>query len=157
MLYVAVLVALAKPIWGKCAKTLLLMMFVCGTAVVFSHTELADHTFWETVKLLYEQGQGALGGGVLGGVVGGSLLVLCGRPAANILLVVLLGAATMWFAGVTPVSYTHLDVYKRQELLSMLPKEELDRVDQVMLDHFYKPKADPKQRELGLRRAFKND
>ena len=39
----------------------------------------------------------------------------------------------------------------------MLPKEELDRVDQVMLDHFYKPKADPKQRELGLRRAFKND
>jgi len=43
------------------------------------------------------------------------------------------------------------------ELLSMLPKEELDRVDQVMLDHFYKPKADPKQRELGLRRAFKND
>ena len=102
VLYVAVLVALAKPIWGKCAKTLLLMMFVCGTAVVFSHTELADHTFWETVKLLYEQGQGALGGGVLGGVVGGSLLVLCGRPAANILLVVLLGAATMWFAGVTP-------------------------------------------------------
>ena len=102
VLYVAVLVALGKPIWSKCAKTLLLMMFVCGTAVVFSKTDLADHTFWEAVKLLYEQGQGALGGGVLGGAVGGSLLVLCGRPAANVLLVVLLGAATMWFAGVTP-------------------------------------------------------
>ena len=43
------------------------------------------------------------------------------------------------------------------ELLSMLPKEELDRVDQVLLDHYYKPKTDPKQRELGLRRAFHDD
>ncbi len=43
------------------------------------------------------------------------------------------------------------------ELLSMLPKEELDRVDQVLLDHYYKPKTDPKQRELGVRRAFHDD
>lgn len=102
VLYVAVLVALGKPIWAKCAKTLLLMMFVCGTAVVFSKTELTGLTFWQAVTALYQQGQGALGGGVLGGIVGGSLLVLCGRPAANILLVVLLAAAVMWFAGVTP-------------------------------------------------------
>ena len=102
VLYVAVLVALGLPIWSKCAKALLLMMFLCGTAVVFSRVNLTDMNFVQVVKALYQQGQGALGGGVLGGVVGGSLLVLCGRPAANILLLVLLVAGAMWFAGVTP-------------------------------------------------------
>ena len=102
VLYVAVLVALGLPIWSKCAKALLLMMFVCGTAVVFSHMEIAGLTFTQTVQALYNQGQSALGGGVLGGVVGASLLALCGRPAANILLLVALAAAIMWFAGVTP-------------------------------------------------------
>ena len=102
VLYVAVLVALGLPIWSRCAKALLLMMFVCGTAVVFSHMEIAGLTFTQTVQALYNQGQSALGGGVLGGVVGASLLALCGRPAANILLLVALAAAIMWFAGVTP-------------------------------------------------------
>ena len=102
VLYVAVLVALGLPIWSKCAKALCLMMFLCGTAVVFSRVNLTGMDFGQIVKALYEQGQGALGGGVLGGVVGGTLLVLCGRPAANILLVVLLAAGIMWFAGVTP-------------------------------------------------------
>ena len=102
VLYVAVLVALGLPIWSKCAKALCLMMFLCGTAVVFSRVNLTGMDFGQVVKALYEQGQGALGGGVLGGVVGGTLLVLCGRPAANILLVVLLAAGIMWFAGVTP-------------------------------------------------------
>ena len=102
VLYVAVLVALGLPIWSKCAKALCLMMFLCGTAVVFSRVNLTGMEFGQIVKALYEQGQGALGGGVLGGVVGGTLLVLCGRPAANILLLVLLAAGVMWFAGVTP-------------------------------------------------------
>ena len=102
VIYVAVLVALGRPIWAKCTKTLLLMMFICGTAVVFSKIDLADLKFWEMVVALYEQGQGVLGGGVLGGIIGGTLLLLCGRPAANILLIVLLVASTMWFAGVTP-------------------------------------------------------
>ena len=35
------------------------------------------------------------------------------------------------------------------ELLSMLPREELDRVDQVMLDHYYKPQVNAAHRDLG--------
>ena len=35
------------------------------------------------------------------------------------------------------------------ELLSMLPREELDRVDQVMLDHYYKPQVNNAHRDLG--------
>ena len=45
-----------------------------------------------------------------------------------------------------PVSYTHLDVYKRQtetldkgwELLGLLPKEELDRIDTKILNKYYR-------------------
>ena len=75
VLYVAVLVALGLPIWSKCAKALCLMMFVCGTAVVFSRVNLSGMDFVQVVKALYEQGQGALGGGMLGGVVG--VLIMC--------------------------------------------------------------------------------
>ena len=35
------------------------------------------------------------------------------------------------------------------ELLSMLPREELDRVDQVMLDHYYKPQVNNAHHDLG--------
>lgn len=101
-LYVAVLVALELPIWRKSSQALMVMMFVCGCIVVFSKIDFTDLTFWQVVTALYEQGQGKFGGGVLGGIVGGTLLALCGRPAANILLVVFLLAAVMWFAGVTP-------------------------------------------------------
>ena len=31
----------------------------------------------------------------------------------------------------------------------MLPREELDRVDQVMLDHYYKPQVNNAHRDLG--------
>ena len=34
------------------------------------------------------------------------------------------------------------------ELLSMLPREELDRVDQVMLEHYYKPHSESAQHDL---------
>lgn len=100
--FVAVLVALELPIWRKSSQALLIMTFVCGCIVVFSKIDFTDLSFWEIVNALYDQGQEPFGGGVLGGVVGGTLLFLCGRPAANILLVIFLVAAIMWFAGVTP-------------------------------------------------------
>ena len=42
------------------------------------------------------------------------------------------------------------------ELLSMLPREELDRVDQVLLDHYYKPRTDTARRDLSLFGAAKD-
>ena len=57
----------------------------------------------------------------------------------------------------TPIKYDNPDIqtaYKaveavaEQKLLSMLPREELDRVDQVMLDHYYKPQVNAAHRDL---------
>ena len=102
LLYIAVLVALGRPIWARCAKSLLLMMLICGTAVVFSKIDLVGLGFGEATAALYANGQGMLGGGLLGGIIGGTLLALCGHPAANILLVIMLIAMVMWYMGVTP-------------------------------------------------------
>ncbi|EJW92913.1 membrane protein, partial [gut metagenome] len=137
VLYVAVLVALRKPIWAKCAKTLLLIMFICGTAVVFSKISFTDMSFWQAVVALYEQGQGVLGGGVLGGFVGGTLLILCGRPAANILLVVMLTVCVMWFAGVTPGDLWQLmedrveDARKHHETVRVARSEPRPRSERI--------------------------
>lgn len=101
-LYLAVLVALGRPIWERCAKSLLLMMMICGTAIVFSKIDLVGLTFGESIVALYKSGQVLFGGGLLGGVIGGTLLALCGHPAANILLLVFLLAMIMWYFGITP-------------------------------------------------------
>ena len=71
------------------------------------------HIFWEGMAVLRSTGasEWGLGGGVLGAVFGWTLLLLCGRPGANILIVIFM------LMGLMPVSYTHLDVYKRQGLL----------------------------------------
>ena len=99
MLYLAVLVALGRPIWNRLAKSLLLMMILCGTSVVFSTIDLVDISFGRAVVLLYENGQSLMGGGLIGGIVGGTLLALCGHPAANILLLVFLVAMLMYYSG----------------------------------------------------------
>ncbi len=103
LLYLAVLVALEKPILRQCAKLLLVALFFCGTLVVFSKLDFTGLSFTQAVRMLTLHGQqNLLSGGLLGGVFGASLLALCGRPAANILLVVLLAAGVMLAAGVTP-------------------------------------------------------
>ncbi len=103
VLYWAVLVALEQPILQRCLKDLALLAFVCGTLVVFSKLDLTGMGYQETVAALYENGQNSiLGGGVLGGLFGGTMLALCGRPGANIILLVLVGAGVMLVAGVTP-------------------------------------------------------
>lgn len=43
-----------------------------------------------------------LGGGMLGAVFGWTLLLLCGRPGANILIVIFMLMGLMLFTGVTP-------------------------------------------------------
>ncbi len=103
LLYLAVLVALEQPILRQCAKLLLVALFFCGTLVVFSKLDFTGLSFAQAVRMLTLHGQqNLLSGGLLGGVFGASLLALCGRPAANILLVVLLAAGVMLAAGVTP-------------------------------------------------------
>ena len=82
LLYIAVLVACERPVKGKLAKALLVLMLVCGTFLIFSKTDLTGLGFWEGMAVLRSTGasEWGLGGGMLGAVFGWTLLLLCGRP-----------------------------------------------------------------------------
>ncbi len=104
-LYFAVLVASEKPIWGKLFKAVFVLLLVCGISLVFSSLVFNDMSFFESVAALHTAAASSawgLGSGVLGAVFGWSLLALCGRPAANILIMILLLMALMLLTGVTP-------------------------------------------------------
>lgn len=104
LLYIAVLVACGHPVKGKLAKALLVLMLVCGTFLIFSKTELTGLGFWEGMAVLRSTGasEWGLGGGMLSAVFGWTLLLLCGRPGANILIVIFMLMGLMLFTGVTP-------------------------------------------------------
>lgn len=102
LIYLAILVAKKQPFWITLAKAFLLMMFVSGTALVFSKVQTGQG-FWDTIVSLYENGNKAFGGGLLSVVCGYTLLALCGRPVANIIVIVLLLMGVMLFTGITPL------------------------------------------------------
>ena len=101
LMYLAVCMAQGQKLAPPLIKGILVMLFASGTSLVFSPVYFEGMTGMQVITALYDTGSSALGGGVLG-VFGYLLLVLCGRPAANLLLLVLLIVAVMLFTGVTP-------------------------------------------------------
>ena len=103
LLYLAVLVARGESVWARIAKAAFLMICLSGMAVVFSKMEPAGLTGQQLVQAYLDNGANSLfGGGLLGIVAGGTLLAACGRPAANIIVVILCGCAAMLASGITP-------------------------------------------------------
>ena len=111
IIFAAVLMALGKPLWGKLVKLLILMLFVTATMLVFSDIDVHIAGVKELpilIKKLYDSGlvpPGStlpFGSGILGGLLGVPLLLFCGRPAANIILVVLVLVGVMLVTGVSP-------------------------------------------------------
>ena len=83
-------------------KLLLGLIFASGTVIVFSDIP-ADIPAARMVAECYQNGVTAwLGGGALGALLGGNLLLLCGRPAANLVMVVLALCASLYIFDITP-------------------------------------------------------
>lgn len=103
LMYFAVRVAQGEALPERIGKILLLAVFVSGAAVVFSKLETTGLAPAEVVQAYLNNGKDSMvGGGLLGIVLGGGLLALCGRPAANIIVVVLGLCAAMFVTGITP-------------------------------------------------------
>ena len=82
--YLAVLLAQDEPLAPRIFKLFLGMLFVSGTVIVFSDIPAQGMSSSQMVAACYENGYTAwLSGGALGAVLGGTLLLLCGRPAAR--------------------------------------------------------------------------
>lgn len=116
LMYLGYLIAsrcYVKKFLGKCT---LLALMLDGVPVVFSSFTIhAGDTFLTIVRMLFVYGQEKLwSGGVFGGVFGGTLLALCGRPAANILMFLLFVVGVMVFFAVTPLDVVQFLAYQKQ-------------------------------------------
>ena len=100
--YIAVLIAAGKPWKGKLVVCILVVLLLCGTALVFTQYETASKKFFDMVAELYTMGTTRRGGGVFAVPLGLSLLCWAGKTAARILLVILLLVFLMILTDVTP-------------------------------------------------------
>ena len=84
--YLAILYTRGEDLLPHIAKLVLGLIFASGTVIVFSDIP-ADQTAAQMTAACYHNGMSAwLSGGALGAVLGGTLLLLCGRPAANLVM-----------------------------------------------------------------------
>ena len=101
--YLAVLLAQDEPLAPRIFKLFLGMLFVSGTVIVFSDIPAQGMSSSQMVAACYENGYTAwLSGGALGAVLGGTLLLLCGRPAANLVMLALAACVSFYIFDLTP-------------------------------------------------------
>ena len=84
-------------------KLALGLVFASGTVIVFSGIQPQGMSSFQMVAACYQNGCEAwLSGGALGALLGGTLLLLCGRPAANLIMVVLALCVSLYIFDLTP-------------------------------------------------------
>ena len=103
LLYLAYLLASGYRVGRFAGKVALMAALCAGVPVVFSKVSTSDANAWEIIKMLYMRGQtGFWEGGVLGAPIGGTLLALFGRPASNVIMLLVFALGLMVFFAVTP-------------------------------------------------------
>ncbi len=99
----AVLYTRGEELLSHILKLVLGLIFVCGTVIVFSDIQPKGQSAFQMLAACYANGVNAwLSGGAMGFVLGGVLLLLCGRPAANLIMVVLLLCGSLYIFDLTP-------------------------------------------------------
>ena len=99
----AVLYTRGEELLSHILKLVLGLIFVCGTVIVFSDIQPKGQSAFQMLAACYTNGVNAwLSGGAMGFVLGGVLLLLCGRPAANLIMVVLLLCGSLYIFDLTP-------------------------------------------------------
>ena len=100
--YLAILYTRGEDLLPHIAKLALGLIFASGTVIVFSDIP-TDQTAAQMTAACYQNGMSAwLSGGALGAVLGGTLLLLCGRPAANLVMAALAACASLYIFDITP-------------------------------------------------------
>ena len=104
VLYTAVLIATGKPVKKLAVKLCLLLFLVSGVLLVFSKEDMKPYNLNDGLVKLHAMGADThtLSGGVISAAFGWSLLTLCGRPGANIIIAIMLLIGVMLATNVTP-------------------------------------------------------
>ncbi len=103
LLYLAYLLASGYHVTLFAGKVTLMSVLCAGVPVIFSNVSLNDANPWQVIKMLYTRGQTSFWeGGVWGAPVGGTLLALFGRPASNVIMLLVFLLGLMFFFAITP-------------------------------------------------------
>ena len=103
LLYLAYLLASGYRVTLFAGKVALMSVLCAGVPVIFSNVSLNDANPWQIIKMLFARGQtNFLEGGVWGAPVGGTLLALFGRPASNVIMLLVFLLGLMFFFAITP-------------------------------------------------------
>ena len=103
LLYLAYLLASGYHVTLFAGKVTLMSVLCAGVPVIFSNVSLNDANPWQVIKMLYARGQTSFWeGGVWGAPVGGTLLALFGRPASNVIMLLVFLLGLMFFFAITP-------------------------------------------------------
>ena len=117
LLYLAYLIASGYLVGKFLAKTLLLALVCASVPIVFSDFKVGDSNFIQVVQTLFAWGQSKFwSGGVFGGAIGATLVALCGRPAANFVMLLLFATGLMVFFAVTPRDVVQFIAYQAARL-----------------------------------------
>ena len=103
LLYLAYLLASGYRVTLFAGKVALMSVLCAGVPVIFSNVSLNDANPWQIIKMLFVRGQTNFWeGGVWGAPVGGTLLALFGRPASNVIMLLVFLLGLMFFFAITP-------------------------------------------------------
>ncbi|MGN0663130.1 MAG: DNA translocase FtsK, partial [Faecalibacterium sp.] len=101
--YLAILYTRGEDLLARIFKLLLGLIFASGTVIVFSDIPAQGLSAGQMLAACYQNGYSAwLSGGALGAFLGGTLLLLCGRPAANLVMAALAVCVSLYIFDVTP-------------------------------------------------------
>lgn len=103
LLYLAYLLASGYRVTMFAGKVALMSVLCAGVPVVFSNVSINDANAWQIIKMLFARGQTNFWeGGVWGAPIGGTLLALFGRPASNVIMLLVFLLGVMFFFAITP-------------------------------------------------------
>ena len=103
LLYLAYLLASGYRVTLFAGKVALMSVLCAGVPVIFSNVSLNEANPWQIIKMLFARGQTSFWeGGVWGAPVGGTLLALFGRPASNVIMLLVFLLGLMFFFAITP-------------------------------------------------------
>ena len=103
LLYLAYLLASGYRVTLFASKVALMSVLCAGVPVIFSNVSLNAANPWQIIKMLFARGQTNFWeGGVWGAPVGGTLLALFGRPASNVIMLLVFLLGLMFFFAITP-------------------------------------------------------
>ena len=123
LLYLAYLLATGYRVALFAGKVSLMGVLCASVPVIFSKLNIENLKVGEIVKMLFTRGGTYFWeGGVLGAPIGATLLALFGRPASNIIMLLIFLLGLMFFFAITPADVV-LFVNNQYQALQSKPED----------------------------------